>query len=238
MGNTLKPHIENAEKTGAFQYCNKSLAEFPSDLQKLSKHLRTLDLSSNKISSIPRYISSFTSLKCLTLNNNRIAVVPEELGSLKKLETLSLNSNSITSLPKSFDSLKNIRNLSLSRNRLSSFPVVVCKLRHLEVLDLSGNKISEIPEEASGVQASEINLNENQVSLLSGQALCSCSRLKILRLEENCLELAAITPEILKNSTISLLALDGNLFEIKKLRDVDGYEEYMERFTAAKKKMY
>lgn len=52
-----------------------------------------------------------------------------------------------------------------------------------------------------------------------------CPRLKVLRLEENCLELSMLPQSILSDSQISLLAVEGNLFEIKKLRELEGYEK-------------
>lgn len=88
-----------------------------------------------------------------------------------------------------------------------------------------------------------------------------CPRLKVLRLEENCLELSSIPVSILSQSQVSLFSVEGNLFEVKKLRDLEGYDkvrtcpppqvtglcwsllicvvvspQYMERFTATKKK--
>ena len=68
--------------------------------------------------------------------------------------------------------------------------------------------------------------------------LAQCPRLKTLRLEENCLTLQTFSPKILKESSISLLVIDGNLFDTKDLVQVDGYTEYMERYTATKKKMF
>lgn len=52
-----------------------------------------------------------------------------------------------------------------------------------------------------------------------------CPRLKVLRLEENCLELSMLPQSILSDSQISLLAVEGNLFEIKKLRELEGYDK-------------
>ena len=74
-----------------------------------------------------------------------------------------------------------------------------------------------------------------QISSLS-EAIADCPRLKVLRLEENCLDLTAFTPHILKDSTIALLAVEGNLFEMKKFNDLEGLDQYMERYTATKKK--
>ena len=58
--------------------------------------------------------------------------------------------------------------------------------------------------------------------------------MKVLRVEENCL--SEINPEILKNSSISVLDADGNLFDKKKLENTDGYEEYSKRYTQSKQK--
>lgn len=55
--------------------------------------------------------------------------------------------------------------------------------------------------------------------------MSTCPRLKVLRLEENCLELSSIPLSILKDSQVSLFSVEGNLFEVKKLRDLDGYEQ-------------
>ncbi|XP_023268180.1 leucine-rich repeat-containing protein 57-like, partial [Seriola lalandi dorsalis] len=97
------------------------------------------------------------------------------------------------------------------------------------------NQIQNVPEHVSELQAIEINLNQNQISVLSAE-VSRCPRLKVLRLEENCLELSSIPLSILSDSQVSLFSVEGNLFEVKKLRDLEGYDKYMERFTATKKK--
>ena len=56
-------------------------------------------------------------------------------------------------------------------------------------------------------------------------SLAECPRLKVLRLEENCLETASITTVLLRDSKIALLAVEGNLFEMKAFREMEGYEQ-------------
>lgn len=63
-----------------------------------------------------------------------------------------------------------------------------------------------------------------QISILSPE-ISKCPRLKVLRLEENCLELSSIPMSILKDSQVSLFSVEGNLFEVKKLRDLEGYDQ-------------
>lgn len=237
MGNAIKPHIKNAEKTGVLQLANTGLSEFPKEIFQLTGVLRTLDLSNNKIGSLPNTIGQFTNLKNLTVSQGKLNSLPEEIGLLKKLETINLSVNDLTSLPSSFSDLVNLRTINLSKNKFTDFPPVFSNMRRLELLDMSHNKLVEVPDFISEVSAIEINLNQNQISLLS-ENIADCQRLKVLRLEENCLQLQAVPERILTDSQISLLAIDGNLFESKDLHAREGWEKYMERFTATKKKLY
>ncbi|GAB1286768.1 Leucine rich repeat containing 57 [Apodemus speciosus] len=222
MGNSaLRAHVETAQKTGVFQLKDRGLTE----LQKLTSNLRTIDLSNNKIDSLPPLIiGKFTLLKSLSLNNNKLTVLPDELCNLKKLETLSLNNNHLRELPSTFGQLSALKTLSLSGNQLGALPPQLCSLRHLDVVDLSKNQIRSIPDTVGELQAIELNLNQNQISQISVRISC-CPRLKVLRLEENCLELSMLPQSILSDSQICLLAVEGNLFEIKKLRELEGYDK-------------
>ncbi|XP_029973043.1 leucine-rich repeat-containing protein 57 [Salarias fasciatus] len=236
MGNSaLKSHLETSQKTGVFQLTGKGLQEFPEELQRLTANLRTVDLSGNKIEVLPASIGNFLQMKSLTLNSNRLTALPSELGKLKKLETLSLTGNRIQQLPPTVGQLKALRTLNLAGNQISEFPSGLGTLRQLDLLDLSRNQIQSVPAEVSELQAIEINLNQNQISVLSAE-VSRCPRLKVLRLEENCLELSSIPHSILTQSQVSLFSVEGNLFEVKRLRDLEGYDKYMERFTATKKK--
>ncbi|MCJ8737263.1 hypothetical protein PDJAM_G00021810 [Pangasius djambal] len=74
MGNSaLKAHLETSQKTGVFQLTGKNLQEFPEELQRLSGNLRTVDLSNNRIETLPVFIGNFQQLKSLTISNNRLS---------------------------------------------------------------------------------------------------------------------------------------------------------------------
>jgi len=238
MGNTpsLKHHVDNAERTGVFQLTKANLTEFPKEISRLKNNIRSLDLSLNKLRLVPSFIGHFTNLRKLSLNHNRLTEVPPEIGQLKKLENLSLNCNQLISLPSGFSGLSSLRTISVNENKLQAFPIFLKDLKHLDSIDLSKNKITAIPDGIQSMQVSELNLNQNQVYAIS-EDIAACSRLKVLRLEENCLQLSMIPKKVLAESQISLLAVDGNLFEMKDFRNAEGYESYMERYTATKKKM-
>lgn len=236
MGNSqVKQHFDMAEKTGALQLSKQGLKEFPENLHKLSKNLRTLDFSENKIAAVPPYIGSFQQLKTVNLNSNRIVSLPQELGSLKKLESLLLDSNAISKLPSTFVNLSHLRTVSLGSNNFQVFPQELCDLKQLDAIDLSRNKITAIPADCKVCHTIELNLNQNQISTLP-ECIAEWPRLKVLRLEENCLEITALTPKIMKQSQISLLAVEGNVFDTKMFNNIEGYEDYMARYTATKKK--
>lgn len=235
MGNSIKPHIEHAQKTGVCNLSKQNLAELPEGLQTLSKNLRTLDVSENKLTVLPTYVGSFAQLKSLNINNNRLTSLPPQIGSLQRLETLMVEHNRITSLPPTVEGLKSLRHISLAHNDLRAFPVQLCAIRTLDVIDLSHNKLTDVPDAIRDLNAIELNVNQNQISRLS-ESLAACPRLKVLRIEENCLPLAAFTPRILRESPVSLLAIDGNVFDMKSFQELDGYDQYMERYTSTKKK--
>nr|XP_022900288.1 leucine-rich repeat-containing protein 57-like [Onthophagus taurus]XP_022900289.1 leucine-rich repeat-containing protein 57-like [Onthophagus taurus]XP_022900290.1 leucine-rich repeat-containing protein 57-like [Onthophagus taurus] len=237
MGNSgLSQHIETAKKTGVLRVSG-SLNDFPPGFLQLEGSLRTLDLSDNKFVTLPNDISRFMQLKHLNLNKNKLTKIPDCIGALTKLETFNICHNNLTSLPRTITNLINLKQVFLSDNHIKDFPTVFCGLKHLDVLDLSRNEIRCVPSEINGLNVSELNLNQNQISDLSYQ-IVYCPRLKTLRLEENCLQINAISPRLLKESKISNLSLEGNLFEMKQLMNIDGYEAYMERYTAVKKKLF
>lgn len=238
MGNSsIKQHYETASKTGVLQLSDYKLKEIPDEALNLSDKLRNLDLSKNKLSSLPNDVCKFKLLKQLNLDTNRIETIPDSLGNMKKLEMFNMSNNLITFLPESFAKLSNLKQVYLSNNRIKEFPTQLLGLHSLEVVDLSHNKITEIPKGMSELYAAELNLSQNEISIISDD-MHLAPRLKILRLEENCLSLEAIRPSLLRDSKMHTINLDGNLFEQKQLVSVEGYNEYTERYTAMKKKMF
>ena len=76
-----------------------------------------------------------------------------------------MNNNALSELPEDFHSCKHLRVVSLSRNRIRDFPVQLTYLKELEKLDLSHNRIHKIPHDFRDIHATEVNLNDNEVSV-------------------------------------------------------------------------
>ena len=238
MGNSnVKQHYETAKKTGVLTLTSQKLTEFPTNLIQLESNLRTLDISENKFVQIPNTIGSFSQLKHLKANNNRLTSLPDALSQLSKLESLSAESNRISTIPPSLNSLNHLKQVFLSGNKITQFPMVFCEMNHLDILDLSRNQIQNVPDGIGKLQVAELNLNQNQISHISTH-LAHCQRLKTLRLEENCLQIDSVPKELLTDSFVSMLAIEGNLFDMKSFHSLDGYDLYMDRYTAVKKKMF
>ncbi|KOB68881.1 Leucine-rich repeat-containing protein 57 [Operophtera brumata] len=238
MGNSsVKQHYETASKTGVLQLSDYKLKEVPPEVLNLSEILRNLDLSKNRISALPDDISRLKHLKLFNLDTNKLHTLPNSIVNMKKLEVLNISNNLVTALPLSFSNLSNLKQVYLNNNNLVFFPLQLLGLPNLEVVELSNNKITVIPTGMSDFHATELNLSQNQLSQIS-EDMHKAPRLKILRLEENCLTLDAIRPSLLRDSKLHTLNLDGNLFESKQLVSVEGYNEYTERYTAIKKKMF
>lgn len=145
--------------------------------------------------------------------------------------------NVISFVPLCYGSLRNLKQIHLSNNQITEFPSMFAGLKSLDLLDLSRNKITSVPAAAKELYCTELNLNQNQISSLA-EEVADCTKLKTLRLEENCLQISAIPTRILKESVISTILVDGNLFNNKQFTELDGYEEYQQRYTAVKKKMF
>lgn len=238
MGNTnRKQHYETATKTGVLQISNEKLKEIPPEVFQLHDVLRNLDLSKNKLPVLSDEISKLKHLKQLNIDTNHVEALPESLSNLKKLEILNACRNTITKLPDSFVNLTNLKQIYLRKNKIRHFPPQLLGLKNLEVVDLSANKMTVVPLGMFELYVTELDLSENEISVI-GDDLQLAPRLKILKLDENCLSLDAVKPGLLRDSKIQALSIEGNLFEIKKLSSVEGYNEYTERFTAMKKKLF
>jgi Leucine-rich repeat (LRR) protein len=123
---------------------------------------------------------------------------------------------------------------------LDTFPRVICHLQQIEIVDLSANRLRSLPDDTelwSTLNAIELILNQNQLSTLP-TSLVGCRRLRVLRVQENCLGKSAFNATLLADSNLSLISYEGNLLQEKDFQQLPGYDQYQDRFTATKKKMF
>ncbi|TMS35827.1 hypothetical protein L596_003139 [Steinernema carpocapsae] len=231
----VQKHLDTAKKSRVLQLKSTNLKKVPPSVEEIADIIRNLDLSHNKIHEIPTYIGSFAALKQLHLSENVIEELPDEIGSLKKLEVLDVSFNKLSSLPDTLVACRELQRVNLAGNKFTTVPIVLCDLQSLDVLDLTGNMLQKLPDEIRNAKFSELILNQNRLNSLN-ENLASCVRLKILRVEENCLTKENFSCALLTDSSIALISFEGNMFQENEFQRLPGYDAYQDRFTATKKK--
>jgi len=227
--NTKPSPLENASKTGRLVLADNKLESLPPGLWLLGHTLRLLDLSGNRLTELPSQIGSLIQLQSLKLSNNRLVRLPEEIYYLTNLKTLVADHNLLeysSALPRGC-----LRNVDLSFNcfagevghpSLAMPPCVyVCKL--------SDNRITSIApsfgfETLRDLQ--ELDLDNNSLKTIPSE-IGALSKLSCLKLRNNMIE--TLPAELFHNTLLSRLHLEGNVLTLSTLREIDGFEKYLER---------
>ncbi|GFP83629.1 probable LRR receptor-like serine/threonine-protein kinase at2g24230 [Phtheirospermum japonicum] len=132
------------------------------------KKLESLDLSNNKITTLPNDFGSLGSLKYLNLSFNQISgIIPSNIGNFGQLQRLDLSFNNFHGcIPEAISSLTRLQVLSLSNNQLDSImPLGLLNCRPLVFIDLSFNNLNGSLHNGFGAAFPELrflNLAENR----------------------------------------------------------------------------
>ncbi|MFC7644085.1 leucine-rich repeat domain-containing protein [Streptosporangium lutulentum] len=81
-----------------------------------------LNLTDNRLTTLPQAIGEMTALRELRLYNNRLATLPDTIGRLSRLRELHLMNNQLTALPGAIGELNQLRHLDLRNNPCESCP--------------------------------------------------------------------------------------------------------------------
>ncbi|ORX52206.1 L domain-like protein [Piromyces finnis] len=110
FGSSLEYCEEESSNAIWLMFKEGSLSSVPSLVFKVNT-LKALDLSNNKITTLPKDIGNLTNLQKLYIHNNQLSEIPKEIGNLKKLQYLYLNNNKLTSLPTEIGNLTSLQEL-------------------------------------------------------------------------------------------------------------------------------
>ncbi|MCX6848901.1 MAG: leucine-rich repeat domain-containing protein [Verrucomicrobia bacterium] len=124
--------------------CNR-LTSLPPEIAQLSK-LKKLRLDENELTSLPPEFGSLSALRELYFSGNQLRSLPPEILKLVKLEVLWLYDNELTKLPPEFGRLSALKKFSLANNRLTNLPAEIGELKELELLNLEYNALEALPE--------------------------------------------------------------------------------------------
>lgn len=81
-----------------------------------SKNLVNIDVSENKIKSLPEELATITTLQMLKIDQNQIETLPKDLWKLQKLKKLVASYNQIKALPPNFEWLPALECLTINDN--------------------------------------------------------------------------------------------------------------------------
>jgi Leucine-rich repeat (LRR) protein len=124
-GKVLFDQDSRYDMSSGLASCNlqgRQLLNCPAEVLLRSTVLTSLNLSRNKIVTLPRNINCLSILKSFELDCNELEQVPHEIGYIHTLQNLSIRNNVLISVPRSFGLLTSIKSLYLSANNLSTIP--------------------------------------------------------------------------------------------------------------------
>ncbi|KAL9915605.1 FLII actin remodeling protein [Glossina fuscipes fuscipes] len=218
--NKLKEVPEGLERAKSLLVLNLSHNQIETIATALFIHLNDLlflDLSHNKLETLPPQTRRLANLQTLILADNPLELFQlRQLPSLQNLEVLNMRNTQRTlhNFPTTLDSLSNLSELDLSQNSLPKVPDCVYNLRNLKRLNLSDNTITELSASVEFWQHLEVlNLSRNEIAVLPA-AICKLLQLRILYLNDNCLDFDGIPSGIGKLGALEVFSASNNKLEM------------------------
>lgn len=102
----------------------------------------SLDLSLSELTEPPvKELAELPKATRLDLSCNKIASLPDAFCSLVHLKEVDLSKNRLKELPANFGRLNNIQRLDLYANNLTTLPLSMCRMKNLRWLDLKDNPL-------------------------------------------------------------------------------------------------
>lgn len=160
------------------------LSEFPAEIFTLADSLEVLNLSGNRLSSLPDDLPRLHKLRVLFCSDNLFSEVPAVLGRCPALQMIGFKANRIRQLPAAALPA-GLRWLILTDNQLESLPAEIGACGQLQKLMLAGNRLRELPA-----------------------SLAQCHKLELLRIAAN--QLSELPHWLLSMPRLAWLAFAGN----------------------------
>lgn len=160
------------------------LTEFPLEILELADSLEILNLTNNRLQSLPEEFGRLHKLKIAFFSHNDFAELPTVLSECPNLVMVGFKSNQIKTVAE--QSLPSgVRWLILTDNQIEQLPTSLGQLSRLQKLMLAGNQLRSLPE-----------------------SMVACQNLELIRLSAN--QLTTLPPWLLTLPRLSWLAYAGN----------------------------
>lgn len=179
--------LKRGELTGITRLdLSEELDTFPREIFDLADSLEVLNLSGNRLSSLPDDLSRLHKLRVLFCSDNPFTELPASIGRCPNLEMVGFKACRIHHLPAEALPPK-LRWLILTDNQLERVPDEIGHCSRLQKLMLAGNRLAALPE-----------------------TLANCRQLELLRIAAN--RMTALPQWLLSMPRLSWLAFAGNPF--------------------------
>ena len=131
------------------------LTELPEEVFALADTLEVLNLSGNRLRTLPHQLPRLHKLQVLFASDNDFTVLPEVLGDCPALQMVGFKANRIahvpaTALPPA------LRWLTLTDNAIGQLPTELGQRPALQKLMLAGNQLTKLPDSLQAAQKLEL----------------------------------------------------------------------------------
>ncbi len=133
------------------------LRSVPDELARFTQ-LRELRLDRNKLDSLPPFLADFSHLELFSAEENELSAFPAAMWNWPQLRELHLGNNWIASIPIDIDALDQLEVLSLWSNVIGTFPVSLSELPKLRQLDLLNNDMTAEEQELLRIWLPDVEL--------------------------------------------------------------------------------
>lgn len=113
-------------------------------LKSIKAWVQDLNLSDNKLTTLPLSVSKLKLLTRLNLSGNNLKVINGDIFHLPCLRYLNISKNDLLELPEFPEWKLALRSLNVSNNQLNELPQSIAQ-SSLEILNLSNNCFTEVP---------------------------------------------------------------------------------------------
>ncbi|WP_035851638.1 leucine-rich repeat-containing protein kinase family protein [Deefgea rivuli] len=185
QGKDTLARLRNGELAGIKRLdLSCGLTEFPCEIFALADSLEILNLSGNRLSSLPDDLWRLHQMQIIFCSDNLFTQLPVVLGNCAALTMIGFKANQIVDVPA--ESIpKSLRWLVLTDNQIGELPASIGACAGLQKLMLAGNQLTSLPAE-----------------------MAACQQLELIRLAAN--QLHGLPEWLLKLPKLSWLALGGN----------------------------
>ncbi|XP_065846608.1 protein flightless-1 homolog isoform X2 [Oscarella lobularis] len=235
----IPPEIFELGELSTIDFSYNQLEKVPEGLEKATG-LLVLSLSHNKIEELPKELFvECCDIHHLDLSDNRLTTIPPTLRRCRNMDTLMLANNPmVNSKLRSLQGLVNLRTLNLrnTERNLSNFPEQLDSwLVNLEDLDISRNGLSQIPGCIYRMEnLKRLNASHNAISELSGRVE-NWVMLELLNLSYN--KLQELPQNVSKCTRLKRLFLNANELVFEGIPLGISRLTYLEQFQAARNKL-